>query len=147
MTIRVEPYKKEHSLEIIKNLRDEDKWLESQDWTFVTEAWECFGPSFSIFDDDKVIFSCGIVLSEFNNGEAWTLFSKEYSKYKKTVFQKTKQILEDLISGFNLKRVSATCSDSCVHRRFLERLGFVYEGTLKSFGPDNEDLVVYGRVV
>lgn len=46
-----------------------------------------------------------------------------------------------------VRRVECTASLSAPHYgRFLERLGFTYEGTLRAYGPGGETMAMYSQV-
>lgn len=56
-------------------------------------------------------------------------------------------ILDDLHRAFNIRRFQMLVDDGFVEaERFAEFLGFQCEGIMKQFGPNREDVGIWGRV-
>lgn len=62
-------------------------------------------------------------------------------------FKHVKKILELYIEKLELKRVQATIRCGFPHLiKWIEMLGFQYEGTMRQFGIDGDDYMIYSRV-
>lgn len=147
--MKVIPFEKAHALDILdRNVRERDAWISGHgDFENIIETWKTGGPAYTIIIDDQVIMSAGVVLMGWNRGEAWTLLSTLFFKHPKTCFKQVLYRLEEIIYTHKLKRVQALVSPEFEKGvRFVEHLGFEKEGTLKAFGPNNEDLVMFGRI-
>src|SRR5690606_19986480 len=68
-------------------------------------------------------------------------------KYRKSLHIAALSLLDIVASDPGVRRIQATVDAEC-HRaiRWIERLGFEFEGRLRSYGPDGRDHLIYGRV-
>ena len=143
------PFKKEHAFDILdRNVTEKDAWISGHgDFEAFVEAWRDGGPGYTFIINNQIIFSAGVFLLGWNRGEAWVLASTLFKKYPKACFKSILYKLEEIIFNEKLKRVQATVIPGYAEgQRLLEHLGFELEGLLKSFGPRNEDLLMFGRV-
>ena len=147
--MKIVPFKKEHAFDILdRNVKESDAWISGNGnfETFV-ESWKDGGPAYSLIIDNKIVMCAGVFLLGWNRGEAWVLASNDFKAYKKTCFKSIMYKLEEIVFIEKLKRVQATVDPEYTEGiRFLEHLGFEREGLLKSFGPRNEDLLIFGKV-
>jgi RimJ/RimL family protein N-acetyltransferase len=149
MKIEIITYKREHAYDILdRNVRECDVWLtNAPDWEKWAVGWETSGPSYTLVIDDQIVACAGVVLMNYNRGEAWTLFSPLINKYPKTCFKAIRDELRGIVSEHGLKRVQALVRPGLeVAERFVEHLGFEKEGVLVAFGPGGEDMTMYGRI-
>ena len=98
-------------------------------------------PCWTVRYADEVVFCAGIQRIMAEVGEAWLIFSetgREYIAAAKTA----KKLLLGAIPLF--RRIQAT-ADPAAGRdvRFLEYMGFIYEGTLRGYGPAGQDMRMY----
>ena len=149
MKIDVTPYEIIHAYDIIdRNVREQDLWLSGQDWETAVKGWKDGGPGYTLLIDEKVVGCGGVVLTQWQCGEAWTLFSTLFFKHYRTAYKAIKKNLENIIEDENLRRVQ-----SLIHpeheeaKRFIIHLGFQCEGLLRKYGPNGEDLFMYSRVM
>lgn len=148
MTGRVIPYNPTHAYAILdRNVRERDMWLSKfPDWEEFATGWKNAGPAYTFMVGDDVVACGGVVLQKWQRGEAWSLFSSLFYKYKKTCFSVCKIYLNRIIKDQNLRRVQAVTAPTFAEgRNFLEHLDFRLEGTLVAFGPNGEDVLMYGR--
>lgn len=62
------------------------------------------------------------------------------------IFARTmKRYLHSFEKVRNFRRVQVTAVKDILHNRWLSWLGFVIEGTLKKYGPNGEDFIMWAR--
>lgn len=148
--INIIPYKAMHAYIILeRNIREQDIWLSKfPDWDRWVRGWENKGPGFTLVIDGEIVGCAGIVLMEWNRGEAWTLLSSLFYKYKKISYRAIRNGLESIIRDKKLRRVQASVYEGTekICGNFLEHLGFEWEGKHRKFGPNGEDIHIYARV-
>ena len=132
-----------------KNIKESNIWISQyKDWDKTIKDWGKSGPAFTLFIDNEIVGSAGIILLDWQRGEAWTLFTSLFKKYKKIVWKNIKIYLDQIQKSENLRRIQSFIRldfpEGC---RFLEHLGFENEtpNGLKAFGPNGETLLLYGR--
>jgi len=150
MKIEMVQYEPVHAYKILdKNIRECDAWLSDYpDWEETVKGWKKYGPAFTMFVDDEIVGCGGVTIIKTGVGEAWTLLSKNFYKYPKTSFRALKNGLNDIIMSWKLRRVQAVVFkgfDSGCH--LLRHLGFENEtpNGMVSFGPNGEDMYLFGR--
>ena len=148
MKSEIVPYEPIHAYTILdRNVREQEIWLSKYpDWGRWAEGWEKGGPAYSLIVDGEIVGSAGIVLLDWNRGEAWALLSSLFYRYKKTAYSAIVKMLDQIIQEKKLRRVQALIKpDFEEAKRMAEHLGFKCEGLLAAFGPNGEDLLMYGR--
>ena len=79
-------------------------------------------------------------------GEAWLIPSDNIPKYKLKIIRTLKNHIDKITAEDDLHRLQATVRDDFdIAKRFIEFLGFEREGTLKNYGPDKTDHIMYSR--
>ena len=149
MKIDIIPYDPAHARKIIEtHPRDQEQWLVNfKDFDVWAKGWAMAGPGFSMTIDGEIIACAGVTLLGYGKGEAWSLLSSLFYKYKKTVYKAIKIGLDMIINENNLRRVQVPIfCDFTQGRNLVEHLGFKFEGILKSYGIHGEDMALYGRV-
>ncbi len=138
--MKVIPFEKHHADEITRL----NKATEMPGFDKVKEVWKSGGPAYTVMIDDQIIFCGGIVLMGWNSGEAWTYTTDFIEKYPKLVFKTVKTYLIAIAQREKLVRVQATCYLwNKKGARFLEKLGFEFEGLMKKWGPTHEDALMF----
>ena len=135
----VVPFKVEHLKQMdIKEL--EKRFIDPEAYKVMEGEHSC-----TLLVDGVPVICAGIVLITTGVGEVWTITDKIADRYPillhKTVLQLLKK-LDDL--GFH--RLQSICSMWGNTFKWLEKLGFEYEGTMRQFGPNKEDYCLYGRI-
>ena len=150
MKIEIIQYEPIHAYTILeRNVREEDMWLSKYpDWEKWSKGWKDGGPAYTLVIDGEIVGCAGVVLMDWNRGEAWTLLSSLFYKYKKTVFKAIKNNLESIINDKKLRRVQAIVYDGTekICGNFLEHLGFSWEAKHRKYGPNGEDVHIYAKV-
>lgn len=153
MHVEIIPYEPIHAYTILeRNIREQDTWLSAYpDFDKWVEGWKTAGPSFTLIIDGEIVACAGVILLEWKKGEAWTLLSSLFYKYKKTTFKAIKTYLNKIISDKGLRRLQALVSCEIVNlnecKRMLEHLGFKNETPdgMQSYGPNGEKMLLFGR--
>ena len=101
--------------------------------------------SYCLLADGEPVFSGGVVNMQWNRGEAWITPNNFFHRNLRICFRTLRKMLPEIAASHNFHRVQAVCSADVSGKLFL-RLGFEYEGTLKSFGPFGECCTMYAKV-
>jgi len=101
--------------------------------------------AYCLLDSKEPVFAGGIVNNKWNRGEAWILPTPFFRKHVKTCFRYMRDLLPVMSEDGNFKRIQATCAIN-ISTLLFDHLGFKYEGTLASFGPNGEQCHVYARL-
>lgn len=98
-------------------------------------------------EGDEILASYGLTQTLPRVAEAWAVFSERGLSNGREITEDVLFWLDRAIQKFDLRRVQATAylSHEAAHR-WLECLGFQWEGRLRSFGLDGQDCFVYGRI-
>lgn len=144
-TLKIEPFQPLHLVEIELPPR----WSSEEIHTLRRTIGAVYqrGPSYTAFYEERVI-GCGGV-HEFwpGVGEGWAVFCVRIGEFKRELLRYSREYLDVIMDEGNFRRVQATAQaawpEAC---SFLERLGFVREGTLRGYGPEGEDHIMYARV-
>ena len=103
--------------------------------------------AYSMIDDGHLIASSGIYEIWDGVGEAWLLPSTRLLEKPRKAVKAVRSFLHEISERENFRRVQATVhSDFTRGKRFLEWLGFENEGTLRNYGPDGADHIIYARI-
>ena len=147
---KILPYEPIHAYQILEEgVRNHDLWLSGfKDFELLAEGWKKGGPSYTMTVDGEIAVCAGLVLLGWNRAEAWTLLSSVFTKHYRTCFREIKKRLSLLIEESFIRRVQATAVPHYEEGiRFLEHLGFEQEGLLRKYGPNGEDLIMFGRII
>ena len=147
--IDIIPYEPAHAYAILeRNVRERNLWLSSYpDWEMWVKGWKDGGPAYTLIIDGEIVMSAGVVLMDWNRGEAWTLFTTLLDKYPLTAIKQIKKYLEMIVVRNRLKRLQALIDPEYKPGvKFIEFLGFENEGRLRAYGPKNEDYLMFSRI-
>jgi len=101
------------------------------------------GPAFSLMEAGRPL-GCGGLLIESGEGRAWAFLSDSLRRRPMLLHRTAKRALPALIAHYELQAVSAEAhADFLGARRWLERLGFRYEGFLPRFAGTTENYARY----
>lgn len=139
-------YEPEHAMQIIENnMRLQEKLIPESDmkkWSYLCKE---SGPAYTLMVDDVPVVCAGIVLQEWDKGEAWSLLSSLFYRHKVKAYRAIKAGLEAFIAEKRLKRVQSVVDPEFQPAiDFIECLGFEYEGRLRKYGPAG-DYLMYAR--
>ena len=136
------PYKKEHAYSILDRNVQEGGAL-AQNFEEIAEAWE-HGQAYTALYENMPVFCGGAVDIGWNRGEIWMLTSSLFYKFPFACFKICKEKVNEFSSKY--KRVQAISFINKKDISFIEHLGFKPEGLLKSYGPNNENVIMFARV-
>jgi hypothetical protein len=105
------------------------------------------GPSITILKADAVVACIGVRILWNGVGDGWVLTSPLVHECPKLFMDMMKRGI-DWLRRHGYHRIGANVlqsfSESC---RWIERLGFEFEGVAWALGPNGEDYYRYGRVL
>lgn len=115
-------------------------YLEAKDYT----KWIAVpGKSFTGFDGDRVLFCAGVIPIWEGRGEAWSLLGSDL----KRDFLKIHNAVLRFFEVCDLRRIEANVDpNSDCAKRWVELLGFKFEGVMASYWPNGESTMRYARV-
>lgn len=149
MTFRIVNFKEEHGLDIIyRNQREGlTSGVPSVSPKKVVKIWGKSKDSYTMMKDGVPVFCAGVVDIGWQRGEAWTLVSRLFYENKKVCYRVVKNFLKYCFENNQYQRIQSVISpDLDAGESWMRHLGFTKEGTLRKFGPNNEDVVMYSRV-
>lgn len=102
---------------------------------------------FTALANDGVVCSAGATKVFGGTYEVWAYTSTLIEKYRRPVHEAAKKLLESTFSIPSVRRMQASVnSEHPAAVRWIEHLGFEFEGTLKRYGVNGEDFLMYARV-
>jgi hypothetical protein len=103
------------------------------------------GPSFTGLDDGVVVGAAGLLFLIPGVAEAWMILPKVGDGLQRRFTARTcQQWLGNMAALHGLRRIQARVDlTQPAHVRFINWLGFVYEGTLTQFGPEGQSYGMY----
>lgn len=103
---------------------------------------KAMGPAFTGVIDGKPIGSAGIIRTGFGSGLLWAYLAD--SGHFLRVHRSALRML-DMFSDFRRIEATTECTfaNGC---RWLEMLGFEFEGVMRKYGPDGADHARYARL-
>jgi len=138
MNVEIVKYEPDHAYWIIeKKIREHDKWLIDFPSAQAVPLMWAEHPSYTLIIDGEIIMCLGVILTDENIGDAWTLMADDFCKYPIAVFKTCRNILEKIVLEHDLKRVQTFIDAKTPNGDpFIERLGFKEERTFKIFTMD-----------
>jgi hypothetical protein len=107
------------------------------------EALQRGGPAYSAFVEDAVIACAGVVLQWEGRAVAWSLLSLSMPTALTAVFKHTKRFLNQ----YAARRVECTVDPrSAQAKNWATHLGFRYEGLMRAYTPQGDDMELWARV-
>jgi hypothetical protein len=117
------------------------------EWNANIERGMVLGGGVALVLGEEVLAMSGLSLLWAGVGQLWMRTCLNAHKYPVAIVKSTRRYLAGLESTLGLRRIQATVrADSVINRRFVEFLGFRTEGTMRGFGPDGSDYILYARV-
>lgn len=101
------------------------------------------GPSFSAVKDGQVLACAGLIKQWENRAIAWSLLNGNLGVEFIKVHRAVDRFLK--LSEFNRIEAYVDANFGQGHR-WIKRLGFECEGTMKQFNPDGSDACLYARL-
>lgn len=97
---------------------------------------------------DGKIYACGGVYPMWSGvGQCWMIAAKDYKKYKLNIARYMREVIEVAGNQFGFKRIQGTVRANHHEAvKFLEWMKFKKEGTLRRYGYNGQDHIMYSRV-
>lgn len=130
-------------------LRDQDVGMLARMDDWVGNVWEMKnkGYAHTLYHEDKVVACVGVMHVIEGVAEIWAITGKLVEKYPKDFHKTCLKIIKDAITNNNLRRLHCTAEaeyDRTI--KWLERLGFEREGTLRNYTSDGKDMYIYSII-
>lgn len=101
------------------------------------------GPSITVERGGEILGCAGIGIHNGGSGVLWGFISQNSGPH----FVRMDRIARRFISSIHLRRLEATVEKGfepgC---RWLDLMGFHFEGVMRSYGPDGSDYLRYARI-
>lgn len=139
----VEPFKSYH-LDLLRAQGVQGAQLAEVSLVPVTYAsvLEPKGPALTVFDRDQIVLCGGILEQAPGRGECWALMAADAGKHMRWLHYAVKRFL----AIQHWQRLEASVEESFGEGcRWVELLGFEYEGKMKGYGLNGETHLRYAR--
>lgn len=101
--------------------------------------------AFCVMVEGEPVLAGGVVNLMWNRGEAWILPTPWFRSHLKSCVWLFREFIPFMAAEYGFRRVQATCPKGTSTKLF-RLLGFKYEGTLVSFGPNGETCDICSRI-
>jgi len=141
------PYKKEHAYLVLNQNIEAQGTCLYKNFEEIAKIWGK-GEAYTLVIGGDIVFCGGIVNLDRKIGEAWMLVSPLFFKHIKTSYKVCKNKFNEMVNTSSFKRVQATVfCDFKEGQTFVKHLGMEKEGTLRAYGPKNEDVIMFARIL
>jgi hypothetical protein len=104
------------------------------------------GPAFTIVAGDEIMACGGVVKFWEGVGEAWMMGSPLIERYKISFAKRAARLLNWVANDLHLVRLQTVVdAEHTVARTWVERMGFINEGTMKRYLA-GRDFIRYARL-
>ena len=127
--------------------RDRDMLACMEDW--VGNIWDMKtkGHAYTICHKDEVVACVGVTRITTGVAEIWAITGTLVDKFPKDFHKLCLKIIEKAFENDKLHRLQCTAEvDYDRTIKWLERLGFEREGTLRNYTPDAKDMYLYSII-
>jgi hypothetical protein len=97
--------------------------------------------------DGRILFCAGFSILWSGVADFWMVPSIYAKAYPLTFYRIAKRYLKVLPETFKLHRMQTTSYDDPFHEKWMNKLGFQKEGTLRKYRPDQSNMCFYGRIL
>jgi Acetyltransferases, including N-acetylases of ribosomal proteins len=112
----------------------------------VAACWE-HGAAYCGWLGGDILACAGVTLLWRGVGAAWCITSPLVARHPLSFHRAVRRMLDLLEASLGLHRVQVEVQgDHFVSQRWVERLGFEFEGFMPGYGPDGSRYVRFGRV-
>jgi len=103
--------------------------------------------SVTLMKEGRIITFCGFIQHDSKGvAEIWQIPSIYVKTYPTYYIRALRMFIDFVVKEYKLKRLQTTTPDDDVHAKFMIALGFRMEGTMKGYGPSNEDFKLWGAL-
>jgi len=118
------------------------------DWRRYAAAYAAAGQLFTGVVRGEIAGCAGLIPLWPGVAEAWMVSTALFTRYPKTIHRGIAAGLATLAETMGLHRIQAAVhQEHRVSLRWLRRLGFRLEGTLRRYGPDGADYLRLARLM
>ena len=104
------------------------------------------GPAITAYRGPDLVACGGFLIHYPGVAEAWMMTSALAPRYGLSLFAAARELTTQMFDFARCHRIQAAVhTEFAAAIRFVERLGFVREGTMRHYGPDNTDYYLYAR--
>lgn len=101
------------------------------------------GLSYAAVEGDTVLVCAGLLPMWEGRAEAWALMGADLKRNFVAIHNAAQRFL----SVADFRRIEAVVdAEFCSARKWIERLGFEYEGPARAYTPDGRDCIRYAKV-
>ena len=105
------------------------------------------GPAWTVWDGGRRVWAAGVILHWKGVGEVWMCLSDWIYEHPLRFCRIAKQQLAKVIEENGLWRVQAPiCADMPENLAFAQAMGFSPENTMRKYGPDGKDYIMYAMI-
>ncbi len=147
MKLHLENMKMEDLLHMELRENDLNMLASLDDW--LGNLWEMLnrGYGFTIYHEEDIIACVAVTKICTGVSEIWAITGKLVDKYPKDFHKICKRIIEYAFKIDDLHRLQCTAEvgyDRTI--KWLEKLGFEREGTLRNYTSDSKDMYIYSII-
>lgn len=104
-------------------------------------------PAWTMVVDDEVVACAGLAFMSEGVYRIWAHISDDARGYGKKMIKFMREVLKTVYAKLGIHRITALVrGDRPEYARFIELMGFEYEGTMRQAAPNKTDIRVYGRL-
>jgi hypothetical protein len=148
MEIEIVPFEPRHLLEYQGDWRNDNEVMRMVSNETYFAALAAAGPAFSGFDrHGRLLGTVGINILWPGVGEAWAVFTESVNAIPIAFHRVMKRGLRTHFEALDLHRLHAVVAATDERaKRWIIALGFDREGTLREYGPNRADYIMYAMV-
>lgn len=149
--LTVVPFEVEHAVSILGHpVTEETLTASERDARERGNLYRSRGPAFTAVDSSgEPLGAAGVMILWPGVGEAWILFRHDAAQqHRREAYELVLSFLFRIVADLKLRRVQAHCHAGLpVAVKYLENIGFRYEGTMRKYGPDGADHLLYAMIM
>lgn len=98
-------------------------------------------------EDSQVLCMSGICILWRGVGEAWALMVPEALRHFKAIHRKAQEVVDTFFdTGVLVRLHTSVLKGFTPGYRWVEHLGFHWEGEMERYGPDGRDYIRFARI-
>ena len=142
----IRPFEVEHAMQIELRPEESEAKQDQRMYKQFARIRSLSGPAYSFYYQDKLLFCCGMIILRPGVGSTWIVCDKAIKGFGIEVLHYSKMFVDETIKKCKLHRVQAEIKSSIrLYHQFIKRLGFQEEGTMRKYGLDGSDYILYSR--
>jgi hypothetical protein len=144
--IEVIPFKPEHP-KMLENPRNDGEVLGLPGVDDYLQLLPQSGPAFSGVMDGRLVGCAGVVMLSEDSGQVWMMADHYMDDYPVELHRTMKAAMNVAHDVYGLNRIEAMVPPEApeMWKRWMVRLGFVFEKIREKFGPFQKDYELYAK--